>query len=142
MDIQTIIILIFIGILAGMLSGLVGVGGGIIIVPCLVYFLAVGQKQAQGTSLAVLCLPVVLVGVINYYKKGQVNLNYVPLIALGFIVGGYVGSKIALRINDATLKKIFAILLMLISIKMLFLDKPKEAEKNSVTETSSSVPNN
>ncbi len=131
MDAQTIVILLIIGVFAGMLSGLVGVGGGIIIVPCLVYFLAVGQKAAQGTSLAVLCLPVVLVGVINYYKKGQVNLNYVPLIAIGFIVGGYLGSKIALRINDASLKKIFAILLMLISIKMLFLDKPKFKEKTT-----------
>lgn len=130
MDTTTILLLLIIGVFAGMLSGLVGVGGGIIIVPCLVYFLAVGQKQAQGTSLAVLCLPVVIVGVINYYKKGQVNLNYVPLIALGFLVGGYWGSKIALRINDATLKKIFAILLMLISLKMLFLDKPKDIKEN------------
>lgn len=134
MDTQTILTLIIIGVFAGMLSGLVGVGGGIIIVPCLVYFLAIGQKQAQGTSLAVLCLPVVLIGVINYYKKGQVNLTYVPLIALGFLVGGYLGSKIALRINDTALKKIFGILLMLIALKMLFLDKPKEAEK-SITKT-------
>lgn len=134
MDAHTIIVLLIIGVLAGMLSGLVGVGGGIIIVPCLVYFLAVGQKQAQGTSLAVLCLPVVLIGVINYYKKGQINLSFVPLIAIGFIVGGYFGSKIALQINDVLLKKIFAVLLILISLKMLFLDKPKSDNKKGVVK--------
>jgi uncharacterized membrane protein YfcA len=125
MTITTIVILIIIGVLAGMLSGLVGVGGGLVIVPALVYFLAYSQKQAQGTSLAVLLLPVVVVSAFYYYKSGYMNVNAVPLIAVGFLFGGYFGGKLALVLPDATLKKVFAIVLILIAIKMLFIDQPK-----------------
>jgi uncharacterized membrane protein YfcA len=129
MSVVTIIILIIIGIAAGMLSGLVGVGGGIIIVPALVYFLAFSQKQAQGTSLAILLLPIGILAVLNYYKDPQVNLDLkvVALITLGFVAGSYFGSKLALSLPDATVKKIFAIFMLLIAIKMLFIDKPKPA---------------
>jgi len=127
MSVITIVILIIIGIAAGMLSGLVGVGGGIVIVPALVYFLAFSQKQAQGTSLAILLLPIGILAVLNYYKDPQVNLDIkvVALITLGFVAGSYFGSKLALALPDATVKKIFAIFMLLIAIKMLFIDKPK-----------------
>lgn len=125
MTFTTILILIIVGVLAGMLSGLVGVGGGIIIVPGLVYFLAYTQKQAQGTSLGVLVLPVVFIAALYYYKTGNMSLKAVPFIAIGFIVGGYFGSKFAISLPAVTIKKIFAILLMLLAIKMLFLDKPE-----------------
>jgi uncharacterized protein len=124
----TIVILIIIGIAAGMLSGLVGVGGGLIIVPALVYFLAFSQKQAQGTSLAILLLPIGILAVLNYYRDPNVHLDIkvVALITLGFLAGSYFGSKLALSLPDATVKKIFAIFMMLVAIKMLFIDKPKE----------------
>lgn len=127
MSAVTIILLVVIGIAAGMLSGLVGIGGGIIIVPALVYLLTFSQKQAQGTSLAILLLPVGILAVINYYRDPQVNLDVkvVALITLGFLVGSYFGSKLALSLPDALLKKVFAVFLMLIALKMLFLDKPK-----------------
>lgn len=128
MTITTVVILIIIGVLAGMLSGLVGVGGGIIIVPALVYFLAYSQKQAQGTSLAVLLLPVFIVSAFYYYKSGNMNVKAVPLIAVGFLIGGYVGGKLALVLPDAILKKVFAVVLILLAIKMLFIDKPKSEE--------------
>ena len=130
MSTLTIITLIIIGIAAGMLSGLVGVGGGIVIVPALVYFLAFSQKQAQGTSLAILLLPIGILAVMNYYKDPNVHLDLkvVGLIVLGFIAGSYFGSKLALALPDATVKKIFAIFMMLVAIKMLFLDKPKEVK--------------
>jgi uncharacterized membrane protein YfcA len=123
----TIIVLIIIGIAAGMLSGLVGVGGGIIIVPALVYFLAFSQKQAQGTSLAILLLPVGILAVMNYYRDPNIHLDVkvVALITLGFLAGSFFGSKLALSLPDATVKKVFAIFMMLVAIKMLFLDKPK-----------------
>lgn len=123
----TIVMLIIIGIAAGLLSGLVGVGGGLIIVPALVYFLAFTQKQAQGTSLAILLLPIGILAVINYYKDPAVSLDVsvVVLIVIGFIIGSYFGSKLALSLPDATVKKIFAIFMMLVAIKMLFIDKPK-----------------
>jgi uncharacterized protein len=126
----TIIVLIIIGIAAGMLSGLVGVGGGLIIVPALVYFLAFSQKQAQGTSLAILLLPIGILAVLNYYKDPNVHLDVkvVALITLGFIAGSYFGSKLALSLPDATVKKVFAIFMMLVAIKMLFIDKPKAGQ--------------
>lgn len=126
MTFTTIVILIIIGLLAGMLSGLVGVGGGIIIVPGLVYFLAYSQKTAQGTSLGVLMLPVVAIAAFYYYKSGNMNVKAVPIIALGFIVGGFLGSRFALSLPDAVIKKIFAVVLILIALKMIFLDKDKK----------------
>ena len=123
MTIQTILILVVIGIAAGILGGLVGVGGGIIIVPSLVYFLSFSQKSAQGTSLGLLLLPVGIFGVLQYYKQGHVDLRVVAIIAVGFLAGSYFGSKIALSLPQETVKKIFAIMLLLIAFKMLFIDK-------------------
>lgn len=119
MTIQTILFLILIGILAGVLSGLVGVGGGIIMVPLLVLFLSLSQHQAQGTSLAVLAVPVTAVAVFNYYKEGQLNLKYAAIIAVFFVVGSIVGSKFALTLDQKVLKKIFAVVLVIIAGKML-----------------------
>ena len=123
MTIQTILILVITGIAAGILGGLVGVGGGIIIVPALVYFLSFSQKSAQGTSLGLLLLPVGIFGVLQYYKQGHVDFRVVAIVAIGFLAGSYFGSKIALSLPQETVKKIFAIMLLLIAFKMLFLDK-------------------
>ena len=126
MEIQTILIIIMVGLAAGMLSGLVGVGGGIIIVPALVYFIGFSQKTAQGTSLALIMLPVGIFGVMQYYKQGHVDYKIVGLLAIGFLAGSFSGSKLALSISQETLKKVFAVLMIIIAIKMLFLDKPKK----------------
>lgn len=120
-----VIIAIIIGVFSGMLSGLVGVGGGIIIVPCLVYFLAYSQKMAQGTSLAVLTLPVVALGMYQYYKNGQVDYKMALLIAIGFVIGSLLGGKLANKMSDDVLKKVFGVLLLLIALKILFIDKNK-----------------
>ena len=123
MDVQVILLLLLLGFGAGILSGLVGVGGGIIIVPGLVFLLGFSQKMAQGTSLAVLLLPVGILAVMQYYKSGFVDVRSVGIIAIAFLVGGFFGSKIAIMLPAESVKKIFAILLLLISIKMLFFDK-------------------
>lgn len=122
MTIQIIVSLILIGILAGVLSGLVGVGGGIIMVPLLVMFFGFNQHQAQGTSLAVLAVPVTAVAVFNYYKEGQINIKYAAIIAIFFVVGSIFGSKFALTLDQKMLKKIFAVVLLVIAGKML-MDK-------------------
>lgn len=119
MTIQIILSLILIGILAGILSGLVGVGGGIIMVPLLVMFFSFNQHEAQGTSLAVLAVPVTAVAVFNYYKEGQINLKYAAIIAVFFVIGSIVGSKFALTLDQKVLKKIFAVVLVIIAGKML-----------------------
>ncbi|MFZ1369334.1 MAG: sulfite exporter TauE/SafE family protein [Ferruginibacter sp.] len=122
MDMQTVLIIILVGVAAGMLSGLVGVGGGIIIVPALVYFIGFSQKTAQGTSLAMIMLPVGIFGVLQYYKQGHVDFRIVGVLAIGFLAGSFFGSRIALSLPQETLKKYFAILMILIAIKMLFFD--------------------
>ena len=128
MDIQSVLIVILTGIAAGMLSGLVGIGGGLVIVPALVYFLGFSQHTAQGTSLMMILLPVGVLAVINYYKQGYVDMKVVWLLAIGFIVGGYFGSKIAISLPQETVKKIFAVLMILVAVKMIFFDAKKEAK--------------
>jgi uncharacterized protein len=123
MTTETIIIIILTGLAAGILGGMVGIGGGIIIVPALVYFLAFSQHQAQGTSLALMLFPVGILGVINYYKKGYVDFRYAGLLAIGFVLGSYLGSKFSLSLPQLTVKKIFAVLMLLVALKMLFIDK-------------------
>lgn len=125
MDIQMILMIVLVGIAAGVMGGLVGVGGGIIIVPALVYLLGFSQKTAQGTSLGLIMLPVGILGVLQYYKQGHVDFRVVGLLAIGFLLGSYFGSKVALRLPQDTVKKIFAVLMIVMAVKMLFLDKPK-----------------
>lgn len=123
MSMQTVIIVILIGLAAGMLSGLVGVGGGIIIVPALVFFLGFTQHQAIGTSLGILLLPAGILAVMNYYKKGFIDVRVVLILFLGYLVGSYFGSKISLNVSQDALKKAFALMLILTAVKMLFFDK-------------------
>ncbi len=119
MTIQTVVIVMFIGLIAGILSGLIGVGGGIIMVPMLL-FLGFSQQQAQGTSLAALLPPVTLLAVINYNKAGFVDWRYAIIISLVFVIGGYFGSKIAVNIDQKILKRLFGVILLLIGSKMIF----------------------
>lgn len=134
MDTQTVLIIILVGIAAGMLSGLVGVGGGIIIVPALVYFIGFSQKTAQGTSLGLIMLPVGILGVMQYYKQGHVDYRVIGILAIGFLAGSFFGSRIALNLPQDTVKKIFAVLMIIIAIKMLFFDKPKKVQGLAITE--------
>ena len=134
MDLQTVIILLLIGLAAGVLSGLIGIGGGIIIVPALVYFIGFSQRTAQGTSLAILLLPIGLLGVMQFYKAGYVDIKVTAVIALAFFIGSYFGSKIALNVSQEMLKKSFAILLVVVAIKMLFFDTPNTHHKSSQIE--------
>ena len=127
MTTQLVITVLLIGLSAGVLSGLVGVGGGIIMVPALVFFMNYTQHQAQGTSLAVLTLPVVILASLYYYHQCQklgtpIDLKIVGLLAGGFIIGGFFGSKMALAINQDMLKKIFALVLFYTALKMMGWD--------------------
>lgn len=135
MSIHMIVVLIIIGLIAGVFGGLVGIGGGIVIVPALIYFLSFSQKEAQGTSLGILLLPIGILGVWQYYKAGYVDMRIVWLVAGGFLAGSYFGSKIALSLPQETVKKLFAILMIIVSIKMLFFDKRVEDDKGKTTTT-------
>jgi uncharacterized protein len=120
MTTQTLLILVVIGLLAGVVSGFVGIGGGMIIVPALVYFLSLNQFQAQGTSLAVLMLPVGFLGVMNYHKAGNVNITFALIIGLAFIAGSYFGSKSALKLPEYKVKFIFGLLLLFMAVQMIW----------------------
>lgn len=119
MNTSIIIALIVIGLLAGILSGIMGVGGGVVMVPLMILLLGFNQHEAQGTSLAVLAVPVTFLAAYNYYNEGFVNWKYAALIAVFFIVGGYVGSKMAVNLDQKTLRRIFGGILLVISVKLL-----------------------
>lgn len=120
MTTSVLLTLIIIGIITGVVAGLLGIGGAIIMVPALVFIMGLSQHQAQGTSLAVMLPPIGIIAAYNYYKAGEVNLKYALILAVAFIVGSYFGSKLALNIPQRMLQKIFALVLLLISVKMLF----------------------
>lgn len=123
-----VITLALIGLAAGVLSGLVGIGGGIVIVPALVFFLGYTQHQAQGTSLGILTFPVVLLAFLQYYSgtRGMgapIDWRVIGIMAVAFFIGGYFGSGLALKIDQKLLKKIFAIILLFTALKLLEWDK-------------------
>jgi uncharacterized membrane protein YfcA len=120
MDLQQIILLALIGILAGIIAGGMGVGGGIIIVPALVFFFGMSQHQAQGTSLAVLLPPISLLAVIKYHKDGYINYKFAIILALAFFLGSYLGGLFAVNLPARTLKKVFGVLMLIAGFKMIF----------------------
>jgi len=137
MEPQTILILICLGVFTGMLSGVVGVGGGIILVPALVYLLGFSQLNAQGTSLALIMFPVGILGVLQYYKNGHIDFSIVLILAIGFIIGSFFGSKIALNIPQDIIRKIFATLMIIIAVKMLFFDTKKNTTATASSQNKS-----
>jgi uncharacterized membrane protein YfcA len=123
MNMTTILLLITIGLIAGTLGGMVGLGGGIILIPALILIMKLDQQTAQGTSIAIMLPPIGLFAVYNYYKAGYVNMKYAFVIAMAFMVGGYFGSSLALKLSPDVMRKIFSIILVFIAVKMFFSGK-------------------
>jgi len=120
MSIEILLILLVIGLVAGAFGGMVGIGGGLIMIPAMVLFAGLTQHEAIGTSLAVMLPPIGLFAAYNYYKAGQVNLTYAMIIAAAFIVGSFFSSKIAVTISENVIRKIFSVFLIVVAIKMFF----------------------
>ena len=114
-----ILLYLLLGVVAGVLSGLIGIGGGIIIIPALVLLFGLSQHQAQGTTLALMVPPIGLLAAWTYYKQGYVDLKIAAFVCLGFFVGGLLGAKIAIGISNYVLQKVFGVALLLIALKML-----------------------
>lgn len=123
MEIAQIVFLALIGFVAGLLGGVLGIGGAIIIIPAMVFFMGYSQHMAQGTTLMMMVLPVGALAAWHYYQKGFVDMKAALILAALFFVGSYFGSRIAMNLMEGLLKKGFAILLILIGIKMLFFSK-------------------
>ncbi|MCK5535031.1 sulfite exporter TauE/SafE family protein [bacterium] len=110
---------LIIGLLAGSLSGLLGIGGGSIIIPILIYLFGLSQHQAQGTTLALMVPPIGLLAAWHYYRNGNVNIYMASYICIGFLIGGLIGAFLAHSISAIILKRIFGVFLLIISIKMI-----------------------
>lgn len=114
------ILSIIIGLFAGAYGGALGVGGGTIMIPAMIYLFGLNQHQAQGTSLAALLPPVFILAVWRYYQAGNVNVPIAIFIAIGFTVGAFFGAHFVQGVSDAILKKAFGILLLVLGVKMIF----------------------
>ena len=120
MDLETFLILIVIGLITGAVGGMLGIGGALILIPALVYFVGFSQHEAIGTSLAVMLPPIGLFAAYNYYKAGQVNIKYALIIAAAFMIGSYFTSRLALKMPENLIRKIFSIFIILIALRMFF----------------------
>jgi uncharacterized protein len=120
MSTSELIILIATGLAAGTLSGLFGIGGGIIVVPALVFFLGLTQHQAQGTSLFFMVFPVGLMGAMNYYKHGYVNMKFAIVLVIAFFIGSFLGSELSVNVPEKLLRKLFGLLFFVVGAKMIF----------------------
>ncbi len=114
------ILYVLLGLVAGGFSGIIGLGGGIILVPAFIFLFGMSQQQAQGTTLALMVPPIGVLAAYTYYQAGFVDIKVAALVCLGFIFGGWIGAKFAVQMPKEVLQKIFAITLFLISIKMFF----------------------
>jgi uncharacterized membrane protein YfcA len=108
------------GLAIGIISGLIGIGGGAFLIPALIYFFGMSQLAAQGTSLATLLLPIGIFAFWPYYKAGHVDIKIAAFVAIGFAVGGWFGGRYAQHIPDVILRRSFAALLVLIAAKLAF----------------------
>ena len=124
MEMQNTYVIASIGIASGILGGLLGLGGAIIIIPALVMLLGYSQQMAQGTALMMMVLPVGGLAAYQYYQNGLVDIKASIILAVFFLIGGYIGAKFATQLPQIVIKKSFALLLIAISIKMWFFEKP------------------
>ena len=111
---------IVLGLVAGTLSGLLGIGGGIILIPGLVYLAGLTQHEAQGTTLAIMLFPIGLFAVMRYYQSGHIHFYIAAFICLGFLIGGLFGANMANAIPDQVLKKAFGIFLLVVALYTIF----------------------
>ncbi|MBI5643366.1 MAG: sulfite exporter TauE/SafE family protein [Deltaproteobacteria bacterium] len=113
-------VFVVLGLAAGVLSGLVGIGGGILVVPALVFLFGFSQHQAQGTTLAMMVPPIGILAAWTYYKAGYVDIKVAGLLCAGFLIGGFFGAKLAASLSNEALKKTFGVALLVVSLRMIF----------------------
>ncbi|MEA5626187.1 sulfite exporter TauE/SafE family protein [Nostoc sp. UHCC 0251] len=117
---DNILLCLILGLIAGIVSGMTGIGGGIIILPALIFMFGFSQHQAQGTTLALLVPPIDILAAWTYYKQGYVDLKIAALLCLGFVLGGWLGAKIGTGLSNVILMRIFGVLLLVSAIRVMF----------------------
>ncbi|MEI6090950.1 MAG: sulfite exporter TauE/SafE family protein [bacterium] len=120
MDIYILLLLVAIGLFTGGASGILGIGGAIILIPALIYLCGFTQQQAVGTSLSIMLPPIGFFAAMNYYRAGHVNVKYAIVLAVMFMVGSYITSKIAVGLPESVVRKVFSVFLAIVAIKMFF----------------------
>lgn len=123
MSSSVIISLVIIGIIAGCLSGFIGIGGGVVIVPALVFFIGMTQHEAQGTSLLLMLPPIGILAVMNYHQSGMLtvaNYKYAGIMVVAFIIGGFLGSKLSIALPPHIVKRVFGVFMLFIALRMIF----------------------
>jgi uncharacterized protein len=118
---NNIFLCLLVGVVAGIASGFIGIGGGIIVVPALVLLFGMEQHMAQGTTLAMMLPPIGILAVWEYYQKGHVDFKVAGFLCVGFVIGGLIGAKFAVNMPEQLLRKIFGIFFLVISLRMIFL---------------------
>jgi len=118
-----VLLILVVGLAAGILSGLLGIGGGLLVVPALVFLFGMSQQQAQGTTLAMMIPPIGILAALTYYRHGLVDVKAAALLCAGFFLGGLFGAKLATSLSNQLLEKVFGLFLLLISLRMLFFPK-------------------
>ncbi|KAA6459200.1 sulfite exporter TauE/SafE family protein [Acidobacteria bacterium AB60] len=111
---------LLVGVVVGAVSGVVGIGGGVLFIPALLWIFHMNQAKAQGTSLGALLAPVGIFAFLEYYRHGNADLRIALLLAAGFVVGGYFGAVGAQHLSEMWLRRIFAVMLVVIGVRMLF----------------------
>lgn len=131
-----------IGLVVGVLVGFMGVGGGVILIPAMVYILRMDQHMAQGTSLFMQLPPLGLGALLMYRKKGQVDLKEGVICALGILAGGYLGSKMAIDISSRYLREMFGLFMIVAAVLLWHKPKPRESlgRKDELTGSASLNP--
>ncbi len=115
--------LLAIGLLAGVLGGMFGIGGGLIMVPALLFLMKMKQLDAFGTSLAAMLPPAGVLGVIEYYRNGNINIRYAALLCVGLLVGAYFGAKIVISLPPGAVRRAYGGFLLLVGLRLLVFAK-------------------
>lgn len=119
MDASALLTLLLIGVAAGLLSGFIGIGGGLLIVPALMYFTGLSQMAAQGTSLALMLPPIGALAVMNYWKAGEVDIRAAAVMVVAFMIGGHFGSRLALAMDPLKVRLAFGTVMLFVAVRMI-----------------------
>ncbi|MGB3787190.1 MAG: sulfite exporter TauE/SafE family protein [Phormidesmis sp.] len=117
---MSVLLILVLGLAVGVVSGLIGIGGGVLITPALIFLFRFSQQQAQGTTLAMLVPPIGILGAWTYYQQGYVDVRAAGLLCLGFVLGGWIGAKVAIVLPALFLKRFFGMAMLSVGVRMLF----------------------